>query len=88
MTAEVLPAQASVPELIWVGDGGWVARDPAVPDHDARRVIAYIEHKDHRVYVLWVRDRHDVYIYESLREALQEIAVACQHAPPPPSDSP
>ena len=74
------PSREPAPELIWVGDGAWVARDPAVPDDDARGLVAYVEHKDQRVYVLWVRDRRDVCEYASLREAITAIASTCAAA--------
>jgi hypothetical protein len=77
------PAEEPAPELIWVGDGAWVAQDPAMPADDPRRVVAYVEHKDHRVYVLWVRDRRDVCVYESLREAITAVAAACAAARAP-----
>ena len=60
MSIEVESPRSTGPELIWVGDGAWVAHDPSLPEGDPRRVIAYMEHKDRRVYVLWVRDRQDV----------------------------
>ena len=79
MAIKVLPAEPAVAELVRVGDGAWVARDPAVSDSDARRVMAYVELEgDHRVLVLWVRDGRDVSVYDSLREAVQEIAAACE----------
>ena len=65
------------PELVWVGHGAWVARDPELPDHDPRRVIAYIEHRNHRVDVVWVRERRNVCSFETLREALHEVAAVC-----------
>lgn len=77
MTMEVLSPRTAAPELISVGDGAWVARDPTAADNDARRVIAYIEHKDHRAYVLWARERQDVCCYETLRDALLDVAAAC-----------
>lgn len=67
----------TVAELIWVGNGGWVACDRGVPDEDPRRVIAFVEHRDHHVDVLWVRERREAGCYETLREALQEITAAC-----------
>jgi hypothetical protein len=77
MSRAVSPGLTAGLDLVWVGDGSWVARDPAVSDDDARRVIALIEHRDHHVYVVWVRDRQDVSRYESLREAVQDVAAVC-----------
>jgi hypothetical protein len=78
MSIEVESPRSTGPELIWVGDGAWVAHDPSLPEGDPRRVIAYMEHKDRRVYVLWVRDRQDVCCYETLREALDDVTAACR----------
>ncbi|UYK39668.1 hypothetical protein [Microbacterium terricola] len=64
-------------ELLWVGDGGWVACDTALAKTDPRRVIAFIECKEHRVRVQWVRDRCDVSVHDTLREALQAVEAAC-----------
>ena len=87
MTRKVPSADVVVPELIWVGHGVWVARDPSLPESDDRRVIAYVEHKDHRVYVLWVRDRRDVCCYDTLREALGEVSDAWLHQRPSTVDA-
>ena len=65
------------PELVWVGHGAWVARDPELPDHDPRRVIAYLEHRNHRVDVVWVRERRNPCSFETLREALAAVAAVC-----------
>lgn len=62
------------PDLQWVGDGAWVASDPDADVNDPRRVIAYLECKDSRVYVLWVNGATGVCEFESLREALAAIA--------------
>ena len=77
MTIGHVAAHTPAPVLIWVGDGAWVARDPGIPADDARGVIAYLEHKDHRIYVLWVRQRQEVCCYDTLRDALQAVAAAC-----------
>jgi hypothetical protein len=77
MSRAVSPGLTAGLDLVWVGDGSWVARDPAVSDDDARRVIALIEHREHHVYVVWVRDRQDVSRYQSLREAVQAVATVC-----------
>lgn len=77
MPTECPGAEARNPELVWVGHGAWVARDPDLSDDDARRVIAYIEHRDHRVDVVWVRERRDVSRFETLRDALDEVARSC-----------
>lgn len=68
------PYRDREPELQWVGDGAWVASDPAAAENDPHRVIAYLECKDSRVYVLWVSGATGVCEYESLREALAAIA--------------
>lgn len=62
------------PELQWVGEGAWVATDPDADEHDPHRVIAYLECKDSRVYVLWVSGATGVCEYESLRDALSAIS--------------
>ena len=67
-------ARPHTPQLIWIGDGGWIAYDPEVPENDPRRILAYVECKDHRVYVLWVRGRSDLSVYPGIREALSDIA--------------
>lgn len=74
------------PDLIWVGNGGWVAHDPSLPDGDARRVIAYLEHRDGLVEVLWVRNRQGVRRFETLREAVQDVAAACRSEAVPADD--
>jgi hypothetical protein len=63
----------ATPELVWLGQGAWVACDPSLPEDDGRRVIAYLECKDGLVYVLWVRDRGAVIEFTSLREALEAV---------------
>ena len=60
------------PELIWVA-GSWVACDPTLPSDDPRRVLAYLECRDARVYLLWVRDRTGTVTFGSLREAVDAI---------------
>ena len=62
------------PDLQWVGDGAWVASDPAADANDPHRIIAYLECKDSRVYVLWVSGTTGVCEFDSLREALDTIA--------------
>ena len=61
------------PELRWLGQGAWVACDPSLPEDDARRVIAYLECKDHIAYVLWVSRPGAVVEFDSLREALDAV---------------
>ncbi len=62
------------PDLQWVGDGAWVASDPAAAANDPHRVIAYLECKDSRVYLLWVSGATGVCEFASLREALDAIS--------------
>ncbi|MFB8145970.1 hypothetical protein ACFC1W_04400 [Microbacterium sp. NPDC056003] len=62
------------PDLVWVGNGGWVACDTLADHSDPHRVVAYLECKDEIVYVLWVHGRAGVDEYRSLREALAAIA--------------
>lgn len=69
-----IPAvQPRRPELLWVGSGGWVACDPSVDATDPRRVVAYLECKEHRVYVLWVTGADGVCEFGSIRDALDQI---------------
>lgn len=65
--------RAARTELIWLGDGAWVACDPRADENDPRRVLAYLECKDSVVYVLWVRDRIGVVEFGSLREAVAAV---------------
>ena len=74
MSTEALPVQTSPLDLVWVGDGAWVACDTRLADGDPLRVLAYLECKDHQVYVLRVRDQQDVCCYATLREALRVVA--------------
>ncbi len=70
-----IPAvQTRRPELLWVGSGGWVACDPSIDAADPRRVVAYVECKDDRVYVLWVAGAAGVCEFGSVRDALEQIA--------------
>jgi hypothetical protein len=69
------PARAHLPELQWVGHGGWVACDPHAAAGDPHRVLAYLECKDARVYVLWLHHSGGVTEYASLRDALDALAV-------------
>lgn len=78
MSTEVQSDRTLVPELVWLGEGAWVVRTPAVPDNDARRVVAYVEHKDHRVYVRWMRDRQDIGCFVTLRDALRYVGPPCE----------
>lgn len=73
------PSEAPVPDtpaaqLLWVGDGAWVACDPLVLENDPRRVIAYVECRDHAVHVLWVRERRRPTRCRTLREALELVS--------------
>lgn len=77
MSTEHPGDEVRTPELVWVGHGAWVARDPELSDNDARRVIAYIEHRDHRVDVVWVRGRRPVSCFDTLRDAMHEVARSC-----------
>jgi hypothetical protein len=61
------------PDLQWVGDGAWVASDPSADQNDPHRIIAYLECKDSRVYVLWVTGSTGVREFDSLRDALDAI---------------
>jgi hypothetical protein len=70
-----MPAvQPRRPELLWVGSGGWVACDPSLDATDPRRVVAYLECKDDRVYVLCVTGSAGVCEFGSIRDALDRIA--------------
>jgi hypothetical protein len=60
-------------ELIWMGSGGWVAYDTSLPENDARRVLAYLECKDHHVDVTWVREPRTEERFDTLREALEAV---------------
>jgi hypothetical protein len=62
------------PELLWVGSGGWVACDPGADANDPHRVIAYLECKDERVYVLWVSGSTGVCEFGSIRDAIDAIS--------------
>ncbi|MHC2998547.1 hypothetical protein [Microbacterium sp. HJ5] len=72
-TTRVITTGDPRPELLWVGDGAWVACDPTVAADDPHRVIAYVECKDHIVYVLWVHGGGGVTEFPSLRDALAAI---------------
>lgn len=61
------------PDLQWVGDGAWVATDPACAANDPNRTIAYLECKDSGVSVLWVSGATGMCTFPSLREALDAI---------------
>jgi len=77
-----IPAvQTRRPELLWVGSGAWVACDPFVDAADPRRVVAYVECKDDRAYVLWVTGSAGVCEFGSIRDAVDEIAHRLE--PPP-----
>lgn len=65
---------ARKPDLQWVGEGAWVASDPAAAENDPHRVIAYLECKGSRVYVLWVSGAKGVCEFGSLRDALTAIS--------------
>ncbi|WP_019180044.1 hypothetical protein [Microbacterium yannicii] len=67
------PPQRRRPELLWVGEGGWVACDPEADADDPGRVLAYLECKDSVVYVLFVRGRTEVVEFESLRAAIDAV---------------
>lgn len=66
-------AGGSSAELLWVGDGAWVACDPRLDASDPRRVIAYVECRDHAVHVVWVRERRRPTRCRTLREALAVV---------------
>lgn len=74
MSTHTRSPKAATPELIWVGDGAWIACDTTMPDTDPHRVIAYLECKNSQVSVLWVRDRRETGLYDTLREALDEVS--------------
>ena len=74
LTAPKSAEQARRPELLWVGSGGWVACDPLADPNDPHRVIAYLECKDERVYLLWVTGSAGVCEFDSIREALGAIS--------------
>ncbi|MFE7845951.1 hypothetical protein ACFUTX_12270 [Microbacterium sp. NPDC057407] len=62
------------PELVWVGSGAWVACDPAVAEHDPHRIVAYLECKDARVYLLWVGNPDGVHEFDTIRTALEAVS--------------
>lgn len=67
------------PELVWLGHGGWVACDPLAADNDPRRILAYLECCDGRVYVVWVRHGARADEFPTLREAVDAIDAASGH---------
>lgn len=74
LTAPISADDVRRPELLWVGSGGWVACDPAVDHSDPHRVVAYLECKDERVYLLWVTGSAGVCEFDSIRQALDAIS--------------
>ena len=73
MSTPLLNPPHSTPELIGVGDGGWIACDARVAPGDPHRIIAYLECKDGQVYVLPVREHHDVCCFDTLERALDAM---------------
>jgi hypothetical protein len=65
-------------QLKWVGNGGWRACDAAVPENDARCLIAYVECVDHHVEVTWMNARPKTTSFPTLREAYAAIDGALQ----------
>ncbi|MFE7846546.1 hypothetical protein ACFUTX_15280 [Microbacterium sp. NPDC057407] len=63
----------SRPQLVWVGDGGWVAVDPTADVHDPLRVLAFLECRNTVVRLEWIRDAGEVREFATLREALDAI---------------
>ena len=95
-TSPPAPSPHRRPELVWLGHGGWVACDPLAAENDPRRILAYLECCDGRVYVVWVRHGARTGEFPTLREAVDAIDAASGHAiagplsgglpsaPPPP----
>ena len=73
LTAPVSTDDLRRPELLWVGSGAWVACDPAADPSDPHRVVAYLECKDARVYLLWVTGSAGVCEFDSIRRAVDAI---------------
>ncbi|MFB7893900.1 hypothetical protein ACFC1I_17000 [Microbacterium sp. NPDC056044] len=71
--ASTTAVQTRRPELLWVGSGAWVACDPSAGATDPHRVVAYVECKDERVYVLSADGAAGVCEFGSLRDALDHI---------------
>ena len=61
------------PELVWIGDGGWIACDPEADPDDPGRVLAYLECKDSVVYLLCLKGRPEVVELPTLQAALDEV---------------
>jgi hypothetical protein len=61
------------PELVWVGEGGWIACDPEADPDDPGRVLAYLECKDSVVYLLCVKGRPEAVELPTLQAALDEV---------------
>jgi hypothetical protein len=61
------------PELIWMGSGGWVAYDTSLRENDPRRVLAYLQCRDQRVDVTWVRGNRGEERFDSVRAALEAV---------------
>lgn len=76
------PAERPAAELLWVGDGAWVACDPTLGETDPRRVIAYVECRDHAVHVMWVRERRCPTRCRTLRDALAMVSHAVAEPSP------
>jgi hypothetical protein len=57
-------------ELTFVGEGGWRVCDAAMPQDDARRVVAFFEEVDRHVEALWIRARHAPRRFDTLAEAV------------------
>jgi hypothetical protein len=60
-------------DLLWVGDGAWCACDTSLEENDPRRVIAFVECKDHHVDVVWVREQRPPGRFDTLRDAVRAI---------------
>lgn len=71
-TQERVPTSVDA-ELIWMGSAAWVAYDTSLPENDPRRVLAYLECREQRVDVTWVREQRRDERFDSLREALAAV---------------
>lgn len=67
-------------ELNWVGNGAWRACDVAIPEDDARCLIAYLECHDDRVEVTWIRPFRPRSVFSSLRDAYLAVNLVVAEA--------
>jgi len=66
-------------ELVALADNAWRLSDDRIPEGDARRILGYVEQRDGKVEIMWMRPKAgDCEYFSCLAEALAAASARMQ----------